>query len=49
MSHNIHEARNKRLQTAWTEEFILMRKRERVPLILLISIIALEVVHWLIF
>ncbi|MEE9593245.1 MAG: hypothetical protein V3W28_06675 [Thermoplasmata archaeon] len=49
VTRNIYEIRQDRLVTGWTVEFDRIKKRDRIPIILLVSLIALEVAHWLIF
>lgn len=48
MTENVLENRNVRLLVAWTVEFQRLKRRERIPLILLIGILISEVVRWLI-
>jgi len=46
MTRNISTERNPRLVVAWTVEFQRLKKREKIPLILLIILIAWEVVKY---
>ncbi len=48
MTQNIYNVRGKRIDVAWTVEFIRLKKRERIPLILLGAILASEVARWFI-
>ncbi len=47
MTQNIAENRASRVVTAWTVEFARLKKRERIPLILLAAILGLEILRFL--
>ncbi len=47
-TRNIYEIRQDRLITGWTVEFDRIKKRDRIPIILLIAILAMEVARWFI-
>ncbi len=46
MTQNITGSRQARIVTAWTVEFGRLKKREKLPLILLSAILILEVLRW---